>query len=472
MKDALPFQNTLLEAIDRRREWLDRTEVPRLKEEFRVYQSAFGGLYQVLLKKGIIHEDPYKNEEKIGDLQIPSEKPFLENERIDQMSMRLSHFEGQLDFLVNFFQFSADHFTLERIKRVLGLTKYFAWTNLSTNSPYINTRSLVEIINLVKGGNDQLSIGLIADALQHLGKSSKEVFRILKELTDFQRENYKVELRIRFLDAQSLDPAVVFTKKDETLLQLKRKFAESVSDRPFYPELVEEILREDYSGEGENLKRDLLKRLEVANDAPSAKKEPVSFKTLLIDGLRGLGSLSFSLEDTLRKLDENSALIMSRKNSVWDKVRRLIQQMLNKESDSVQYGVEYLDPVKGTTKAETLNYTNFRLEVERKSRFLATLAGKGSTAFKKLEAATDDQALDILAKNIEELQSLHKVMAALDVFFKSEVSRDDRERIRGIKPELSAIKNGIVKANQKRHEFIAQKEEQEQMKRLGIKDEA
>jgi hypothetical protein len=37
--------------------------------------------------------------------------------------------------------------------------------------------------------------------------------------------------------------------------------------------------------------------------------------------------------------------------------------------------------------------------------------------------------------------------------------------MRGIKPELSAIKNGIVKANQKRHEYIAQKEEVEQMKR-------
>jgi len=472
MKDALPFQNTLLEVIDRRREWLDRTEMPRLKEEFRVYQSAFSGLYQVLLKKGIIHEDPYKNEEKIGDLQIPSEKPFLENEKIDQMSMRLSHFEGQLDFLVSFYQFSLDYFTLERMKRILGLTKYFAWTNLSANSQYINTRSLVEIINLVKGGNDQFSVGLITDALQRLDKSSKEIIRILKELTDFQRENYKTELRIRFLDAMSLDPAVVFTRKDETLLQIKRKFAESISDRPFYPELVEEILREDYSGEGDNLKKDLLKRLEVAGEAPSTKKEQVSFKTLLVEGLRGLGSLSFSLDDALRKLDENSALILSEKNSVWDKIRRVIQQMLNKESDPVQYAIEYLDPVKGTTKAENLNYTNFRLEVERKSRFLATLANRGSTAFKKLEAATDDQALEVLAKNIEELQSIHKVMAALDVYFKSEVSREDRERIRGIKPELSAIKNGIVKANQKRHEFISQKEEQEQMKRLGIKDEA
>jgi hypothetical protein len=32
------------------------------------------------------------------------------------------------------------------------------------------------------------------------------------------------------------------------------------------------------------------------------------------------------------------------------------------------------------------------------------------------------------------------------------------------------VKNAIIKANQKRHEYIAQKEELEQMKRLGIGD--
>jgi len=198
----------------------------------------------------------------------------------------------------------------------------------------------------------------------------------------------------------------------------------------------------------------------------------MSNAALLIDGLRGLGTLSFSLDDTLHKLDENSALLESEKNGVWDKLRRLIQQMFNKETDPIQYALEYLDPIKGTSKTENLNYTNFRQEAERKSRFLASLANKASSVYKKMEAATDEQALAILSKNIEELQSIHKVMAALDEFFKSEASREDRERVRGIKPELSAIKNGIVKANQKRHEYIAQKEEQEQMKRLGIKDEA
>jgi hypothetical protein len=81
----------------------------------------------------------------------------------------------------------------------------------------------------------------------------------------------------------------------------------------------------------------------------------------------------------------------------------------------------------------------------------------------------EDQIIAWLEKNIREVQSVHKTLTALDEYFKTEASRDERDRIKGIKPELSTIKNSILRANQMRHEYSAQKEEEEQMKRLGIK---
>jgi len=38
--------------------------------------------------------------------------------------------------------------------------------------------------------------------------------------------------------------------------------------------------------------------------------------------------------------------------------------------------------------------------------------------------------------------------------------------------ELATLKTSIIKANQKKHEYVAQKEEIEQMRRLGIRTEA
>ena len=45
---------------------------------------------------------------------------------------------------------------------------------------------------------------------------------------------------------------------------------------------------------------------------------------------------------------------------------------------------------------------------------------------------------------------------------------EDRPKLKGIKAELLTIKGALIKANQKKHEYVAQMEEAEQMKRLGI----
>jgi hypothetical protein len=34
---------------------------------------------------------------------------------------------------------------------------------------------------------------------------------------------------------------------------------------------------------------------------------------------------------------------------------------------------------------------------------------------------------------------------------------------------MTAVKNSLIKANKKKHEYVSMKEEAEQMKRLGIK---
>jgi hypothetical protein len=386
------------------------------------------------------------------------------------MSIRLSNFDSQLDFLITFYQFSVDFLNMERLKRVAGIVKYINWLQFSVNSQYINTRSLAEIVNLAKGGNDQLGTGLIVDSLQRLETASKNILKMLKDITDFHRQNYKLEARLRFFDTLTLDRNSVFIKKEETMQLIKRKFAETMSDRPFYPELFEELLKENYSAEGESLKNDILKQLAIPEDNKEKKKAEVSSRPMLIEALRSLNGLSFILTDTLTKLDENKLILDSEQNSFWQKVRQIILKILNKDMEEVFYEIEYLDPVLGTTKSEKLNFGQFKIDLVKKARSLASLSSRNNAFMTKLENASEDQLFSLLSKNIEELQKIHRTLTALDEFFKSEVSKENREKIRGIKPELSSIKNTIVKANQKRHEYIAQKEEQEQLKKLGIQE--
>ncbi|MFQ3547493.1 MAG: hypothetical protein SNJ56_04080 [Termitinemataceae bacterium] len=468
MDAQVTFQSELAQALDQRKAWLDHTEMPQLKEAFSVFKGAFNSLYQVLLHKGLVEEDPYKNDIKIGELETPSEAPFTESERMEQMSIRLSAYDSQLDFLLTFYQFSVDFLTMERMKRVVGIVKYFNWLQVSPNSQYVNTRALAEIVNIAKAGNDQLAAGIIADSIVRLEQVSKNILKYLKEISDFHRENYKLEARLRFFDKLTFDKATVFTKKDETMLQIKRKFAETMGDRPFYPELMEEILKEDYSAEGPALKQELLKKLSLPQETPQTKKAAASLRPMLLEGFKGLSTLSYILTDAISKLQDNKILLDSQQNGFWQKVKLVILKMLNKDLEEVFYDIEYLDPLTGMTKSEKINFGTFLSDLNKKARFLAALTTRGSNVMARLEAASDEQLLSMLSKNIEELQRFHRVLAGIDEFFKTEISKENRDRVRGIKPEISAIKNGIVKANQKRHEYIAQKEEEEQMKRLGI----
>ena len=63
---------------------------------------------------------------------------------------------------------------------------------------------------------------------------------------------------------------------------------------------------------------------------------------------------------------------------------------------------------------------------------------------------------------------MHKTLSGLDDFFKQNVDSSDRSKVRGIKPELSSLKNAFAKGGQKLYDYNAHKEEAEQFKKLGI----
>jgi hypothetical protein len=463
MADVKDYQNSLSAALEERRDWLEKIELARLKEELRTYQTSFSSLYTIYLKKGLINEDPYKQEAKIGELEVPETGPFTEAERIDQLSIRLSNFDNQLDFLVNFYQFGVEFLNLERIKRILGLVRYIDWVHLSPDAQSANTKAVAEITNQSKLGIDPIALSVISGSLSNLSKSTAAVMGILKELTAYNKETYKLEVRTAITSGM--------TAAEAGIPAIKKKFAAALPGKPFYQELVDEIIKEDYSKDGPALQQNVLKSLAVAENKPKTAKAKVSFKGILLDGVHVISSTASTFNETASKLDENEALLANRKKSFWEKVKDVLHQMMNKEPDEVIYDVEYMDPAKGVPVKEKVNFHHFRNEMDRKNRILASLTAHG-TAQAKLEAMSEDQITVFLEKNIREVQSLYRTLTALDEFFKAETPRADRDKVKGIKPELAAIKNAIVRANQLRHEYSAQKEEEEQMRRLGISPEA
>jgi len=456
--DITNYTDTLQQVLLTRKDWLERTEMGKLKDDLRVFQSSFASLYNIYLKKKLIDEDPYKQETKISELEVPESGAFNEAKRIEQLSIRLSNFDSQLDFLVNFYQLGVDFLNLERIKRIVGLVRYIDWVSFTPDAQTLMTKAVAEMTNLSKQGVDTLTLSIIGEGLTRLSKMTASIMNTLKNLNSYYRESYKLNVR------QNVTQDM--TAGDATLENIRKKMPSVLPGTPFYKELVEEIIKEDYTKSGPDLRDTILNSLRVVEEKPKAAKAAVNYKNILLDGIQVIGGASNSLNEICMKLDENQSVLESRKKGFFAVIKELIRQITNAEPEEVIYTVEYIDSTKGTPVKEKISFHRFREDLDKKIKILASFVR--GPAYNKLAAMTEEQIISYLEKNIRDVQFLHKTLSALDDFFKANAAPDDREKIKGIKPELSALKNSIVKANQLRYEYSAQKEEEDQMKRLGI----
>jgi len=470
MEDTEAFAKQLEERLDAQRDKLDRIDLAKLKESCKIFQSAFLGMSAILHKKGVLGEDPYKYDLKISEVTTPSESPFSESEKVDQMTVRVSQFEAYLDFLNNYYQFSCDFLTMNRIKRLLALVRYFNFSQFSETSTQMNTRALAEIAAMVKGGTDKLSSGIVVESVGQLEKASREIIASLKLLTEYHKERYKLELRQIVMPGLPIDADMAIGRRDEALRLIKHKFAEVASEQPFYPELAEEILQEDFSSDGPKLREALLRKLVPAEAKKSENVQEKSYKSLIVEGVRALSSASFAIEEAVSKLQENSAILASADQGFGAKLRRMLRKIFSPEEKGVVYQLEFADALSGTRSSEPLDFNTFADETSKKARFLGSFAQRGGASARRLEGMDEEQAFKFLQRNIGELQRVLRIFAALDDYFKAEAPSEAKARVKVVRNESTTIKGAVIKANQKKHEYVAQHEEREQMRRLGIKD--
>jgi hypothetical protein len=451
------YTDTLAQALVSRKDWLERSELNKLKEELRIYQISYSVLYNMYLKKKLINEDPYKQETKISDLEIPDTGPFNEAKRHEQISLRLASYDSQLDFLVNFYQFEVDFLNIDRIRRILGLVRYIDWASLTPDSQSPNTKVVAEITNRLKSGGDPIALSIIGESLSRLPKCTAKVVGILRDLSVYHKESYKLSVRnaIPGLQASEADAPAI-----------KKKMNTAMPRTPFYMEYIEELVKEDFSKDGPALREAVLKSLAVAEEKQQVTKAKVNYKGILLDGIQAMGASAMVTGEIAQKIDENQAVLANHKKTFWEKIRLLIRQMTNSEPDAVVYELNFIDQATGAQKTESLNFFQFRADLDKRIRILTGMNGQGQL-MGRLNAMAEEQILGHLERTIRDSQNYFRTLSALDDYFKSTVSKEDRDKIKGIKPELASIKNCIVKANQIRHDYSAQKEE-EQMKRLGI----
>ncbi|MDR1932476.1 MAG: hypothetical protein LBQ57_06610 [Spirochaetales bacterium] len=448
---------------------LDAVVLPKFKEDLRLIYSAYKTVHSILLKKGFIHEDPYKSETKLSEITLPATTGFTDSEKIDQMSIRLSSYEVQLDFLLNYYQFSMEFLDIPRIRLVAGLLRYISWDQLGPSAQDPVTKALAELITKAKTGADALSVGLMNDSLEQIRKTIPACFKPLKDITDFSRELYKIEMRAKVFSGLSIKSGSPVNKED-LIRQVKKAFPSAMSGKPFYPELAGEVIDEDYGPGGAELKETIVRRFTIEASKPKVVRQAVSFTGMLLDSIRTMASAARYLEDAVRKLVENNTLMQNKKaTGFMEKFKQWFSQLSSKPEADASYELEYFDSATSTTKREKIQFESFITDVQKHVRVFNGLTVRGGVMYNRMEKADENTLFSFLEKQTGELSLMYRRLQGLDTFFKNEIPREQKEDLRGIKIELTAIKNSMARATQKKHEYIARKEESEQMKKLGIK---
>ncbi len=462
------FKTVLFNAFDEKLSWYDSVEMPRLLAEYRNFHAHVENLLTTLLNKGSISSDPYKHDKKISDIEVPEESFYTESERNVVIGTRLSDFESILDFLCNYFKFSIATFTVDRIKKLIALNNVFQWNSLVTNSTRPNSRGLAECLVSIRQGTDTLTISVVNDSISNAAKCVGTINTILKDITDFQREAYKIEVRKTVFEHPSFYSENLGSSIPSYLQQIKKIFPAVMGKQPFYTELIEEMLHEDFGHDKEEKRKALLAKLEVKKIETVKKEKEIDTKEILMDSVRTLAGIVPQLEQILQKLEENKKILDSEQTGFLTKVTSFIRKLFNMAPVPVFYRITIVDFLTKSQRTEVLEYDKFISELQRRIRYYMSFSLKKTPGYQKIEALSDDKIVELLINQLSECQKLMIMLNALDDYFKTTISSVNLPKIRGIKMEMTAVKNTLVKTNQRKAEYSTIIEEQEQMRKLGI----
>ena len=467
-EDIMVFTSQLEVALMAKQSWFNAERLQSMLEQFRLMYSCVRNLNEVLIKRSLVQPDPYKLETRISEIAVIETENFTENEDAIILGKRFSDYEMMLDFICNYFRFSVENITINRIKILMELLKAFDWINLSSNSSKSNTRALATALTKARTNAPAVTVSLINDSQEKCAKSTKIINSYLTELADFQREFYKGNLRKDLFEHPDFNRQKAFSSPEAELEEIKRLYVKTTGKKTFYSDLVQEIINEDQGPDKEILRQKLLAKLEIKITETKKEAHTVNPHDLLMSAVMALGGMGSIIGQLYTKLSDNFDLLFYVKKTFFVKFMEALKKALGVKDKPRNCTITVTDPQSGTKTNQQIEVTAFLSQLSKLAHIYSGIAAKGNE-YNKINSANEDDALIFLNRQIQENQKLFTTINALDEHFKSHVESSQRSKVKGLKIDLSSYRNAIIAANKKRGEYASAKEEIEQMKKLGIK---
>jgi hypothetical protein len=453
MEAPAQFLDQLEAAIDKRRKWLDAEQIPRLRDALASYERQFEGAVGMLIRKGLLREDPYNYEQVFSDITIPKDDILPEFENTDELSYRIAAFRRQLKFASTELPLDLPKMNLARLKKLSSLVSYINWLELGESSKSPTTKAFARVFMKVRMSADTMTAQILKDAETQILKTIHQINGLLADLIVFCRESWKADVRRVVLPTAAPVSSDGHSKREEMVRAIRHGFASKMVGRPWYPSLAEELADEELSSDGEERRARVLASMDIAPPVkPAAAPEAPDGRQILLEAVRLLCRPSEDLATAVAVLEENERIVIEARTTKVGWLRRLLGGAPQKKPDDRVYKAEYTDPGDPVPKTEMIDFPTFAAEVQKKSSLLAALGTGSGPAYKRLASTSEEQLAVFVDRQLNELLLVHRRLGSLNTLLQAKVMQE-KKTARGIKIELLTIKNALVKANQRRHDF-------------------
>lgn len=473
MEEKEDFAVQLQAALNKKSEWFNTVRLKDLVEQYRILQACVKNLYDMLVKKSLIIPDPYRLDKKISEISVPEKTAFSETDAPTVLGSRFSEYEVMLDYICTYYRFTIEGMNISTIKKLLEFNDAFDWGNLSQNSPYPNTRALAVALAGAKANAPSVIISMTADNTDKCGEAVSEISRILKELGSFQKELYKAELRNDLCGHPEFNKEKASESTEAEIEEIKRLYKKVMGNKPFYTDLINEIVQEDLGHDRDARRAAILQALQIKDDKQNTvarKVEKVDLHELLVSTVLAISATAPTLTELNNKLKINFDLLYTKKKSFFVLLAAAFRKLFNLKEEEKICTINITDSRTGSVRKEKIKVNEFMVNLAKKEHLYMAIAQQG-VEYSKICALPEDDLLIYINKQISELQSFFSATNALDAYFKTAVSSHLRSKVKGMQIELTALRNSIINANKKRGEYISEKEENEQMIKLGINEQ-
>lgn len=465
--DNEDFNARIIKAVEDKVAWFNSTVLPKVQEGYRNHLIFVKNLTNALQRRSLITPDPYQNDKKITDVGPIDEAPFNEAERATQLGIRLGQYENMVDFICTYVKFSVEQLPTAKIKKLVDFNGSFSWEALNPESARPNTKALgsalMELKTTTQGGG--VAMGMLFDSIAKTAKDLEEMTRDLKAIGLFQKERYKGEIRKEIVAKLGPD---VRGNASALMEEIKKQMPTALPRRPFSADIVEELVKEESAPNRDELRNKLLQHLKVQELPTEKVEESVNVHEIIMGAVLSLGSMADQYNIVIGKVITNHDILASEDKGFKQKLGRFFRRLFGMAEPQVEY--EVIINKKGTDEKqrELINYNSFMAAFSKRIKFYTSLSATDSPNYQKMNSQADDFVFNWVNKQMTENGRLQVLLGALDEYFKQNTSGVDRAKIKGIKMELTTLKNALVKVNQLRSEYASYVEEAEQMKKLGI----